>query len=403
MSDTSRIQKLAAAYLAARNNGNLEIAQILDLSPGHVSRLLRECTSEGILKSPVFDEAGVSNDELAALRQLTDAWQLKEKIQNLTAEGLPQIRRIRVYGSDSTKEDIKNLRLRNASFGRQIANDVAELILRSRHCMVAWGGMIGAIVDEMRRSMSGRKPLKRRIDFFPTCGDPFGVFNARTSPSALCAELDSIVNGSTTSHEFSLAGIPAVIPSVPGQFGSPQDVEVMRRFCDLSVAYKRIFGEGREREKVDCILTGVGTFARGSRSAQARFGLYTQKCLNLWGVDPDWASEYVRGDIAGAFIEKPNLTDKQRQHVAEKTSLWLGVKLEDFRRCAMKAEGSKKSKKPGVLVAAVGTKDLARVIFDCCTRLGIITELFIDYSMQGHLEEICAKESKTAMTTTRKD
>lgn len=158
----------------------------------------------------------------------------------------------------------------------------------------------------------------------------------------------------------------------------------------MSWAYNSIFGKGRARDKVDCIITGVGAVASGNVSAKKRFGLYTKECLKMWGIDSKWLSEHAIGDIGGVYIERPGLSDENKRSFEKKTSLWLGAKLEDLQRCARKGQEGK----PGVLVAAVGDRNLAEVIFACCTRLGIITELFIDHEMEKHLTAICDERER---------
>ena len=386
MSDDTRIRRLAAAKLASRNNKHEEIAEILHVKRPAVSKWLHQCMKEGILKRSItFCEAGLTEDDIADIESLSDASVLLEDIQNKTSDAVPHLRRIRIYGSACNSRSSRLYRRRNTVFGRQIAHDVMELVLKSSYCMVAWGGLIGSIIDENRKTKSKGKLSKRRIEFYPVRGDPLDFFNVRTSPSVLCEELDAIVNGNSNEFVNSLAGVPAVAPSIAGKFDHPNQITVMREYAELSKAYRRIFGEGRERESVDCILTGVGTIAEGGRSPEHNFGLYTERCLDLWGVDSSWLSRHVIGDIAGVYIERPDLKGKQKEEFATKADLWLGAKLEDFQRCAKKGENGK----PGVIVAVVGNESLGRVVFDCCTRLGIITELFIDYEMYKHLNKIC--------------
>lgn len=384
--------KIAAAFLSSRNTTQQRIADILDCSKGTVSRWIQECLAEGILEPPVFNRKKLSKEQWDNIQALTDATDLLGDIRARTPIGFPKLRRIHVYGSGKgTKKTFQKLRTLNEAVGRQMARDVYECVLKSRHCMIAWGGLIASAVDEIRKFYEGQRLSQRTVNFYPVCGDPFDVFNAKTSPSVLCAKMNSIFNGSENEYEFSLAGVPALIPSKAGYFGSKEEIEIIQKFVGLSGTYQRIFGKDGvcgEREKVDCIITSVGTNTSKDRSGADRYGLYTARCLSMWGVDDRWLSQHTIGDIAGVYLEKVGLTTEQKKNFDEKTSLWLGAKLKDFQACARMAE---ETDKPGVLVAAVWQKNLAQVVFDCCTRFGIITELFIDDAMKRHLEEICAR------------
>jgi hypothetical protein len=253
--------------------------------------------------------------------------------------------------------------------------------------MVAWGRLLGAVVEEIRATFPARL-ARRKVEFYPACGDPIGAFNANTTPSALCAELDRVFNRSPHNHKNSLAGVPAVIPA---DLRSDAERKVLERYVESSDAYRAIFGKSGARENIDCIITGVGGAESAAVGEENGFGLYSQRCRKMLGVKKPWLSEHVLGDIAGVYIEKPTLDSKQKKALAEKRDLWLGVKLEDFQRCALKA---RVQEKPGVLVAAVGEQKLAEVIFACCTRLGIITELFIDPEMVEHLTAICHRDEE---------
>ena len=391
MKDCNDKNRLYAAFLASRNNSPSQIAEMLGVEAGTVTKWLNDWEAKGILaRSPVLDTSRLSGEELRDIEAYDGSENLLSGIRKLTPEGVPRIRRIRVYGSGGKGESIEGLATRNKIFGYQIADGVRDLVLKSKHCMVAWGRLLGAVVEKMRDDPIIKGIRKAGIKFYPACGDPFGAFNASTTPSALCAELDRVINKNSGPHEFSFTGIPAVVPSVNGQFGSPEDIQVLKRFVGLSRAYKEVFGEAGARKDIDCILTGVGGAASGGVAAKKGYGLYTRECLRMRGVDEKWLSEHVLGDIAGVHIEKSRLRDKQKQDLAKKISLWLGVTLGDFQSCALK--GAKEGK-PGVVVAAIGDKTIAEVIFDCCTRLGIITELFIDCPMFEYLVAICRRES----------
>jgi hypothetical protein len=384
--------KFAAAFLYSRQVSQQHIADILGCSKGSVSRWIQECQTEGILEPPVFNRKKLSKEQWDNVQALTNATDLLENIRARTPCGLPKLRRIHVYGSGKgTTKTFQKLRALNETVGRQMARDLCDCVLKSRHCMIAWGGLIASAIDEIRKTYEDQRLSQRTINFYPVCGDPFGVFNTKTSPSVLCAKMNSIFNGSENDYEFSLAGVPALIPTKVGQFGSKDENDIIRKFVGLSGTYERIFGkEGvcGERQKVDCIITGVGTNNSKDRSGADRYGLYTTRCLSMWDVDDQWLLRHTIGDIAGVYLEKVGLTTEQKKNFDKKTSFWLGAKLKDFQACARTAD---ETGKPGVLVAAAWQENLAQVVFDCCTRFGIITELFIDDAMKRHLEKICAR------------
>ncbi len=200
--------------------------------------------------------------------------------------------------------------------------------------------------------------------------------------------------------------MPAVIPDIPGKFGTEEHSRVIRDFADLSATYRTIYGATSTRRKdIDCILTSIGAVPVEKRDsndesqdvddkkrvieARKGFGIYTQKCLAVWGVSSQWLLDHVIGDIAGVFVPRPDLTPECKQDFQRKTERWLGITLKDFRDCARSAEAAR----PGVIVVALGSKDggRARVLLECCTRLGVVNELLIDYEMKRNLGELLAE------------
>lgn len=80
---------LIAAHLASQNNTGKEIAEMMSVSPGTVSRWLKKCEEEGILKySAVLDTKQLSDKEIEEIKLFNDTSDLFECIRALTPKGI---------------------------------------------------------------------------------------------------------------------------------------------------------------------------------------------------------------------------------------------------------------------------------------------------------------------------
>lgn len=385
--------KLAAAKLRSQGVIQTDIAHALGVTEPTIGRWIKQCEKEGYLENVLrFHDQYLSAGQRDQVDALVEATDLRDDLRDVAiGRNTTPLRRIRVYDTGSHGHGDDEWSARRVLFGHRVARDVLDLILTSRVCAVAWGHTVAGIIEGIAELTATFDKPKPAIEFFPVRGDPLGAIDARTSPSALCAQLGAIVNHAAAGHVRSLAGVPAVIPEVQARFEGEADAEVIKRYAGLSKAYDEIYGAGNRRSEIDCILTTIGAISQGKQRAREGFGVYTKDCLETWGVNNAWLSTHVLGDCAGVFVERPGLREEDRQDFERMSLKWLGISLEDFQRCARDAENKKR---PGVIVAALGDVDRARVVFECCTRLGIVNELFVDYEMKRHLEMLLEANDK---------
>lgn len=369
------------AYLRAergiRNQGT--IARVIKYTESYVSKLMGKAEDEGYLRiSAQFLKKDLTPEQLNALEELSMDSDLCKDLGNAAIKkGGKPVRRVIRFDSGGYGQESSHIGQRQAYFGEHAAKSVLELIAKSRRVGVAWGHTLMHVVSAMRKIPS--QVCENPPQFLPVRGDPLGMIDARSSPSVLAAELSLLMSGSTD-HSLTLSGVPALIPIIPDM-----DEDAFKKYVELSPAFTKIFGTqhsgsspSRLIDSVDCILTSAAT--------HQSFGALSEEYIRSWGIDRTFLEETVIGDIAGIYLPREGLQPHQLHQIQQFSNRWLGIQLDDLKRCVKKAE---KDDTPGVVLVAIG-REKAPIVYKCCVELGVVSELIIDYDLSEELEKLLA-------------
>ncbi|MFC1706933.1 hypothetical protein ACFL59_08965 [Planctomycetota bacterium] len=386
-------KKQLAAYLETQKVSQARSAEYLGLSQGHVARLLKEAEKDKILvrvRESFFKPVGIDPDRLRKIEGFLVPKRLRERLADLDQRKViskPQTLSVQDSGSDDTAPTAWEKRL--SQFGRAAARVVGEQLVESSVCGIAWGGTIGSLVDGLWPVYRNPPRKESPISFVATVAEPlsstFSRSLAKTSSTALADRLALIFNGETE-KSFGLRGIPAI---VPWKFRSSSQLAVIRRYIECSESYLTVFGErtsstSKRRkaplvERMDTILTSAGTPGFTERNE------YSRELLYAWGDQNRAVLGWILGDIGGVLVPREEFKDrKEFQRIAD---TWTGITYDEYERCAAKA---RKSKRPGVVLTAIGGHKAALVLE--VLRRGLVNVLVIDQNLARELNNLCAEE-----------
>ena len=328
-----QIQAVAVATLTARGDSQEKIKQLLGISSqSKVSRLLKN--SKNLVEFhvepvPVWKHT-LSNDELSRIEAATFVRrdEFENKIRELArARGqvVPESIKI-VHASGARDSD---------EFGREAARPTARLIERAHYCAVAWGTTLDSLISGL-----GARRKRTDLTFVPIAGQPLNSHEPGSSPSGLARRLSEIF-GIARKDQLSLHGVPARIPK-----GMAEEAEIIKGFVDHCDEYQNIFGTRADPDtglmnKVDMILSGIGDPTSSKKDAW-----YFDFIKMEGGELPDGTAQ---GNIGGIWLPMDGANDDQKDTVAEINRRSLGISIEQFRRCATRANDENL---PGVVVLA---------------------------------------------------
>lgn len=378
--DEERVLRIqAAAFLHAKHGLTQErVAEWLGVSQAVVSRMLSEAEGrKWLIRETRFND-DILADHVARIEEFI--YELKYQFEFLRslADTVPgsKVREIRIFESrkdlGETPDDMDR---RLEDLARLAAPWVRECLAKARNCGVGWGKTIACVIRSMRELEACKKP----IEFFPTCGEISSMSVTdltEFSSSSLAAQLAQLM-GSTQHEPPCLTGIPAVVPNelCPPEPLCEGGIRVyLRRF----ESYMRIFLGDKDRgplvDEIDSILTSVG----GADQPRLRFLREVAKMLDM---KPEEVSELAIGDIGGALLERPGLTEKQSVRFEFITKRCTGMTREHYERIAREAAAAGR---PGVTVCAIGANK-AGVLREAVMG-GLVNRLVIDRDLAEALD-----------------
>jgi hypothetical protein len=370
----SEADQVFAAYLYAKERKTqAEIASELKVSPAVISRILDR------VRGIFFDES------IRFLSNNLSATTIEDLENRLLAKPISEeLNRVSEFAAKRPGPKVRVFRMREKlepqaaieQFTKMAAPAVLELLSRAQLCGVTWGRMLASLVR------AGRNVPVRQTstEFVPLAGEPLGFAPTTSSSSLLADELQRLFR-EHESHARSLTMLPALIP----RDFSKEERLVIEKLIERLRDYREIFVSGPDgaapvAERLDGIITSVGRdplgFAGGSL------------------LDETEERPLFVGDLGGVLLPK---------HAADggglKTAMdgladrWKGLRLEHVRKCAAKA--AQKNAAPsqiGVVVLSIGASR-APVIFEC-VKLGLVSHLFIDDSLDQALLDVCTSRSR---------
>jgi DNA-binding transcriptional regulator LsrR (DeoR family) len=377
------IHRYCAAYLAAEDRTQTEIAETLNISQAAVSRLIKQAKEEGVLSVKFASDrlpAGVMDEVFWTCTGEEYNGKLREFTKHL--DDAP---RMRVFSSGDPKAGSRRM---IETFADNAAPYVRELLLACGKLGVAWGGVLRAVLNSLQKAGPSSRWSDRQVDVVPLAGDPQSEDPADTGSSVIANELSQRINGSLPEVHYSLGMVPAIIPE---DFSSEKELAIIRRLIGKVRSYEQIWGRNGEGHKaksgivdgLDGIFTSVGT-------ARRPLGWRRESQLLEPGGIIRELPKLAYGDIGGVVIPRDNLRPDQERRLEQGViSRWTGLTIQDLKACFQRAlRGGVRS--PGVVVICFG-EDRADFVFDLlrsqAARPGVINHLVVDQTFANRLLE----------------
>ena len=251
------------------------------------------------------------------------------------------------------------------------ANDLAQLLRRSRRTGCAWGGAL----FEISRVLRPR--AEDRVRFVPLCGDAARSQRLATyGSSAIATRLNERYR--TPPEDFlSLASVPMMLPPATSEpmRGALHDV-----FTGLSKAFEDIYyGDSPLVDRLDTILTGVGAANHKSPIGYIDHGFYD----GLPNLSPQELQDSVKGDISGTLVSRSDISDAARETIDVLNSNLTGLRIKHLKACADRARVSGDN---GVIVLAVGGHK-QDIIHHAVVELQLVNNLFLSRDLATALQD----------------
>ncbi|MFN7937900.1 MAG: sugar-binding domain-containing protein [Bryobacteraceae bacterium] len=372
-----------AALLHADGKSNKEIGTRLNLSESAISKVIRDCYTEGLL-SIRFRTEGLSAREIQILRaeaglknKLTERLRLVPKDTSAVVTE-PDVM---IIDSGSAQTTARGWTLRLDAFSKGASQEVMKLILRSGIVGVSWGRTLATVVRAMRELPPATAHTP--IQFIPLCGEMLEGPPRKTSSSTLAYRLDETVNTAAPHlHAHWLAGVPSHLPL----HFPKQKAGIIAEYIHSLPAYRAIFGDAQKpkhvplAERADMILTSCGPEDRP-------LGYDADRWFDSTGISVRDARAFIAGDISGNLLGNSRAAGKAppkvERKIAELNEAWLGAKLHHLRACARRALNEDL---PGVVLCAIGANKAGTVRE--IVRLGLANRILLDGDCWAQLEAI---------------
>ena len=336
-----------------------ELMKVFGIKAGKstVSRALKLAKKRNWILTSLTD--AFDQDRLRGLREFAPI--LGGLRTRLMEESEGRLAALHIFWSGS--DDKWDSRVRK--FSAAAAPTLADLIDRSRHLGLSWGGTLDTCVEALAPARAQRPKLL----VTPVCGEPLGPAGRAEASSTMLTERLCQILGARPGP--SLRGIPPMIPA-------GHDREQALRLFRLFRPYSEIFGSKKRGaspalvKTVDTFLTSCGNVGDGYHAFQSQFIDAAIKRRELEKV--------ALGDIAGLLIARDGLSSKEQQRLTALRDRWTGITISDLIRISNRApkEGA------GVIVCAVGAWK-ADMVYALVTRERLVNHLLIDHTLAREL------------------
>ena len=376
-----------AAYLKSIGKRHQELAEIMELSPSTVSRLL--AGNKYLEEKPRFDPDGVvTPEQKEEIESLAFAWERKlvTRLNGMSdfLDGGYALKRVDVFcppwsrrrGGGTT--DVK-WQKRLDRFSEQTADVMRSIISRARCAGFSWGSTVYPTVRGV--GYLERPDRSEPLKAFAVAPEPIWPTGQEYSASRVVHLLNRLAEGEA--EVTTLSAIPALIPATLSEVsekGQPSDVDRFRGYLEAFPNYQKIFVKdvehGEEKpplfSRADTIITSV--------SVDHRPWVPLSRELKKLGFEPDILAQKYVGDIAGVLL--PVNGDSQADDPKLETR-WTGLKYSQLFESAQRAKNT--SEDNGVVVVAIG-KNKAKTVFAAVKR-GLANRLIIDRDLADALDD----------------
>jgi len=357
MASKRSLDLLKAAYYSVYGPAltQEQIASRVGLTQVQVSRLLKEARDQKVLREVFrFPEDVSSEDRLEIVNSFFPRHgQLEEVLSGRSRQlsrkqhgGGSPFKQLHVVATpgiyDKNDEHLRANTFR--SFGMSAAGIVASYIDEVDICCVAWGRTIAATVDYVPYNSASDENKKKL--FIPIAGEPTNHEPSGIGPSDAARRLSQAWPGSA---DLSLRGVQARIPKlVYDQDGG----RIARELVRYSNHYTQIFGhpdldEAPLISEVPMILTGIGNADTSKRDIASVPDPWYMETVEAEGPH---VLDLAVGSIGGVWIPRNDISDEDKERVAQVNKRWLGAQYSDLKACALNADLY--HRRPGVVVVA---------------------------------------------------
>ena len=393
--DDERLNMLAAAYLLAGSERSkikqIDIAEILEIQPVAVSRLLNKARDEGLLRTAFNYELASDADIEKVEARIRKDKRIDKLKKMLLIEHEPYLKSVSVFYSGVADGDSVSFSNRLGRFSDHSARCVMPHLKNSKYVGLAWGRTISALVQSLKALHPTVKSKSAQISFVPLVGEPLGVVDmSRFSSTQLVRELDLLMNGSAT-NSLSLHGILALIPTdIP-----KKNIASIYSLLEHAESYRSIFGTPSTRtqksakasarsdllvSKLDCIITSVSEDG-------APWGMTeNQNFVKTARLNKEKLSEESVGDIGGVLMPRLNTRSEYLEDLALR---WTGIQHEHLLSCAENCANDKDRKISGVIVASIGERKKENI--RRALEQNYINHLIIDHELAAGLADLYIK------------
>lgn len=343
-----------------------DIAETLGIAQSRVSKLLTIVHTRGWLKTLLNEEA-ISADadvsqHLSAYKRSTN----RDPLENFLQSESPYKKQLQVHVVTGNQFD---------QFVRDAASPLASLLASAGTIATMWGRTVRGCIEQCERLPRQKTYGPDELTVIPACGEPTFLHSHDHdqvfSASRLAAKLYRAMTGTTNPDSPNLLGVPAYVAK---QFRGEKNEQLISRFIRHNPGYGQIFGDQGVINKVDVLVTGLGTLSSdGNLSGAFIRERMAQEKLQFADI-----CDSILGDIGGIVIPKETTKKARRTSWSAKelNKGWVGMSERRFQDCAKNAV---RRKQPGVVAIAAGRKraDLVRAV----NRRGLASTFILSGSL----------------------
>lgn len=355
------IDMLQVAYLLSKGYQQTQIAEMLNMTPSRVSRLVTKAVSCHILQHQ-HPALMLEPDEIDWIEsKLHHAATLVATLQKKSQERCRHVELIYPRSPLSQRQN----------YVREVAAGAASFLIRDvlpgkSNVGLMWGVTLSELCRELAELIR-REPrtsaLSKELKFHQCAGD---TRDASDDPSrragTLVAELNHVLG--THGHTFSIGA------AIPKAFDA--EIAIIRRYLSDTPGYSSMFAlnaesEVRLKKSLDAIITGCGDGTEHDN--------WRDESARAAGIEPETLTAMVDGNVGGSWIPS---SPEYEESVAEINKHWNGVSTADLQRTISRGGEV-------ILVAAEPSK--AKVITRAI-ELGYVSTLIASFELVKNIIEL---------------
>ncbi|WP_299727167.1 hypothetical protein [uncultured Tateyamaria sp.] len=381
------VAKLSAKYGSQLNQ--VELAKRLETSQPSISRALTTAKTQNILVE-TFRFNGVMSAAADAVvaRFERDVPALLTRLQALEMDQTDvALHEIEVIDPEILAPDAGR-KMQLDHFATGVGSILTQWLSGADRVGVTWGGGVYHGLAKVDYSaLAGAPPV-----FAPSCGN-IRTGRGQFTSTAIAGNANEWAGNDHAELGANALGVNAFVP-IEYSFDPAERTKFAEIMLESSTAYQRLLGgyldrpESHAAGQYGTLITGCGMDGQCYGSNSHDF----QKIITPRGPDMEQQqAESLRkietwfvGEFAGnLLLADVELTDAEREEAAQIQSLWTGLRVNDIREIAKRANGRNRK---GVIAIGTGD-DRARTLLQAI-RLGLVSKIVLDRALFDALERL---------------